>query len=80
MSATITVIVRGSGSDHVISSDPFAEPGAAAADIEKIRRSRQLFLLDRTNQAETALPTWLVTDPGLIVAAWLNESTATLES
>jgi hypothetical protein len=73
MSFTINVIVKGSASDHEIVSDPFPDRQGAVEDIEKIRRSRQLFLLDRTNQAETALPAWLVTDPGLILAAWLIE-------
>jgi hypothetical protein len=76
MSFTIKVIVKGSGADHAIESDPFSDHAAAIEDMDKIRRSRQLFLLDRTTQAESALPTWLVTDPALIVAAWLNENGA----
>jgi hypothetical protein len=74
MSFTISVIVKGSGADHEVTSDPFTDRGGAVEDLDKIRRSRQLFLLDRLTQAESALPMWLVTDPGLIVAAWLNEN------
>jgi hypothetical protein len=80
MSFTIKVIVKGSGADHAIVSDPFTDQAAAIEDIDKIRRSRHLYLLDRMTQAESALPSWLVTDPGLIVAAWLNENGSTTES
>jgi hypothetical protein len=74
----IRVIIRGSAVDHDIVSEPFDDRERAIEDIERIRRGRQLFLLDRINQAEGALPSWLVADPGLILAAWLIELPAAL--
>lgn len=61
----------------MIESDPYARREDAEEDIESIRRARSLYLLDRLNQAEKALPSWLAMDPGAILAAWITDGELT---
>jgi hypothetical protein len=68
----LTIVLK--GSDRTIESDPYTSRADAEEDIESIRRARSLYLLDRLNQAEKALPPWLAMDPGMILAAWIIET------